>query len=57
MSLNWINLIIGAIVAILFYFIANWLLGIINFAIPNVIVALIAILIFLGFALGKININ
>lgn len=55
--MNGMNLLIGAVVAILFYFIAIWLLGIIALAIPNVIIALVAVLIFVGFISGKININ
>lgn len=52
-----INILIGAIVAVLFYVLAGWLLTLISFAIPNIVLALIAILIFIGFVSGKINIG
>lgn len=51
------NILIGAIAAILFYFVAIWVLGLINLAIPSIVLALIAVLIFLGFITGKINIG
>lgn len=50
------NLLFGAIAAILFYFLAVWILGLINLAIPNIVLALIAVLIFLGFITGKISV-
>ena len=55
--MNGMNLLIGAIAAILFYFLAVWVLGLINLIIPNIVLALIAVLIFLGFITGKINIG
>lgn len=56
MNIDVKNILIGAIVALLFYFIAIWLLGMIALAIPSIIVSLIAVVIFLAFAFGKVNI-
>lgn len=55
-NLNVKSLIIGALVAILFYFLAIWVLDLIKLVVPNIILALIAILIFLGFATVKVNV-